>query len=564
MRKILIGGVLLCLIGLAQAWDGPGHEAVTRQVLRKLPAEWNALLQKHTADLLLYSEYPDSQNKIAGETDRFGTDTLAWLEKNAVHTRYDFHSSHGRCLAFVQLVNALKSKDAGKVAMYLGLISHSTADQASCNHTPLLQLAIYNWSERFNKQIPQGMDVIGPFNPDAGWLEKQKWSKEILDQTVDAQDFTLPATLTPEDVFLKFYMLHYEGTESFRYDTDICEGFTAWQNSKDLEKAKRAATGLAGQAAWAVKRIVWFFLAAQKFAAEGTDLPFDRIATTKKSWGYAHDYLAARDIHDDAIARPFLPETLGGKAAQALVLYDPTGIWGSGILPVMDRAFACQICATLKKKIPSALLDIRLLIQDGLSPSAAPLLVVPASKCVDSEGFHAKDVFGRIADYSRAGGKIIWVGGETKPPRELAPAMVDALKPSPSSPAWAKPNFSVPVNELMRCKVSLMDSKQSWPFVRRPEGTAGWYWTALSMAYYFPDSKPANVRALTKLRKPDGKVEILGAAWPADKPTFAYVPTILLYPYVLTAERPSLNPLRLALDSAGESILFHAVDALKK
>ncbi len=104
----------------------------------------------------------------------------------------------------------------------------------------------------------------------------------------------------------------------------------------------------------------------------------------------------------------------------------------------------------------------------------------------------------------------------------------------------------------------------AWPrrrLVRDPCFEAGWHIPS-NTTLFTPEAVTWITPLVTLFDRETAHV--VGAAWPKDAPTVAYLPTYSVYPYLWTDEKPSLVPLELDLDTQGSEALNLAFAALKE
>jgi len=66
---------------------------------------------------------------------------------------------------------------------------------------------------------------------------------------------------------------------------------------------------------------------------------------------------------------------------------------------------------------------------------------------------------------------------------------------------------------------------------------------------------------MLKLERDDGIFNV-GATFPTENPHRVFLPTLVVFPYTLTDEKPECSPLTLKLDSVGTRLLDRPVHLL--
>ena len=532
---------------IVHGWGG-GHDVVGKAVAERLPEPWKSrLADQNLTRFLADNHYPDSGLPL--EEERWGEENIKWLRDRGIQTHYDFHKAVNRAHAFELLVRTIRAKDDERTFLLLAVLAHSISDQTSCNHDPLVHLVTYGWT-------PDGLNLCRSLPLDAGWLRQYDWSREIFESTLESFDGS-DASAAPNDIFCRLINDEWEGTRGFSEGVRIIEAASRFSESpEDRAAGESLAKSLSILAAWGVERTVKTFNAAVRFAQTGEKVESDEKTIQPACRRFAEEFAANRPLSDDPWAVPFLPKN--GVSPRVGILYDPTGKFGDGFFSFLDRILTCMIAGTLQKTDDAALVDLRRFNREGADAAKTKILIVCANTCHSWLDLSTRDFYGKLGLFQRSGGKIVWIG--MTPPRELAPEIVDRLQFGRDKQGYCKPAYPVPMDTLMESRVALTGEQgESWPFVRKPVGSAGWFWFG-GRAYMTAPAAP-EIRPLLELRSPDA-ARIVGFASPAKDPRFAMLPTYALVPYILTDETPQLSPLKLCLDSAGETILLECLKAL--
>ena len=534
-RKLIVTCLLVIPCATAFGW-GAGHDVVARETLRVLPGVWGERLRAGEEGKLFLRtcHAPDDQStKLADRSEYLDAEFRAAMDQGNGRppVMYRLHAADARCEMIRAMARAMRRDDLRSVAFLLACFNHSVADTASANHSPLIQLVTYNW---------RALGLSGTVEDDCAVLEKTEEGKAIMRKTVDAA--VLPLRKNPAGgkgvdaaaVWAACFADELKGMSFYRYDLDLAHGGT------------RALGAFAEEVAYPVCRSIEAIRTAEAFARLPEVPAFDVKAESKRAEAKAHDYLAARSIHDDSITRGLVPPK--GKVPEVGVLYDPTGSWTRGIVYMANRSFSAQICTTLRKRHKAGLLDIRSVMKDGV-PDGVKTVVFAASGLGGHQGFSASDVSRALAAFLRRGGRLVWVGGNPAPSRDLFPEGGQFTKnPVPDKWAWMK--GPEPADRMPGGRLVLPDGR-SFTCVRPPKGGAGWYWGQLGLSYVPPQTLPEGGREVLAYVSKDGQKTLVG--YTVGNRTF--LPAFALYPFVFTDETPCCNPLKLALDAAGAAVL---------
>lgn len=531
LLRLSVLSVGLCLVSAAFGW-GSGHDTVARETLRLMPGVWGERLRAGEEGKLVvrYCHAPDDQKTaLADRAEYLDEEFRAAVDehKDRPTVMYRLHVPETRCEMIRAMARAMKRDDLKSVAFLLACFNHSVADTVSANHSPLLQMVTYNW-------LALGLE--GNVEADCAVLEKSEETKALMRAVTDALDLTL-ADPSPEAVFKACYDDELMGMNYYRYDVDLVHG------------GERAYRAFAEEVAYAVKRSVEAVLAAEAFSKLPEIPPFDKAAQAKLAQEDAHRFLATRSIHDDALTQGLVPAD--GQVPEIGVIYDPTGFWTRGIVYMANRAFAAQVCTSLKRKHAAGLLDIREIMKNGV-PAGVRTVVFPASGFGSHQGFQAKDVTKALADFLKAGGRLIWLGGNPAPATDLFPEGKAFVK-NPAANPWGHMRGPVAAVDMPGGRL-LLPNGASFTCRRPPKGGAGWYWDQLGFNYLLPDKLPEGAREELAFVTKEGVRTTVG--YTVGNRTF--LPSFALFPFVFTDDKPQLNPVRIELDAAGAAILESA------
>lgn len=549
---VLAAGALAA--GAAWGWGG-GHDTVARCLARRLPAALASALDDPATrrDCLAWAHFPDG--RIETLERAFPADA-AWMKARGVTTAYAFHHDRARCLAVDRLVDAVRAGDVRRQLFWINALGHAIADLAACNHDPLVHVLEYGW---------RNLGVFPNAPLDFCWVEGEgyaaealggAWTREILARRLrELPDPAVPDGLTPDALGVDLCFYAAESSEMFRHSLDIARGAALWSLRRDEAAGRLLAERLCDLGLWGVSRTLFVYAAARRFAADPDYREMDYAAVARAAREKTLAYEAARPTAADAMTAGLLPD---GAASRIRVLYDSQGRFGRGTLDVAERFLAVPTAASLRRLAPAAratLLDTRDLAWQGLDPRDADLLVVYGRVLGDWGAVKGRDLRARIGAFAAAGGRVLWIDGT---PDALPgwPEIGRARRTSTEKEGYCRPAF--PFSYLMLtngCALAWTGTaaRGVWPYRRTPSAAAGWVWKG-SPFFFEAAEVPAGAKPVLELRSPE-KTVVYGVAWPAQTPRFAYLPTTAFFPYVLTDERPMLDPFTLRLDACGEAVL---------
>ncbi len=182
-------------------------------------------------------------------------------------------------------------------------------------------------------------------------------------------------------------------------------------------------------------------------------------------------------------------------------------------------------------------------------------VVAPCSGLGDRFGLSSQALVSALKQFVARGGRLVWVGGKPKPPRELFPEAVPFAKNTAREP-WGFMRGPVAADEMLGG--TLVVGEGRFACVREPRGAAGWYWGQLGLDFLPGDPLPEGCRELVRFEARDGRRVVAGYA----KGRCAFVPAFSVFPHLFTETRPSIKPLVLELDAAGESVMESALTAV--
>ena len=531
----------------AFAW-GPGHDTVARCILEKMPSEWRQRFKSEwMRPYLGASHLPDRGNpSLLRPAD------LEWLAANCGYKGDIFvlHKPQGLIGEAARLVHAIRVGDDYAVFMHLATLSHIIADPVACNHDPIIHVLTYIWS-------PEALDVLPktgrPMPVDFVFAEHDADTKAVLARRLAALEIPpVPGDVTAESLSAEMLSWEYRALDQCSGTSQrIVENGARWMETGELAAKCAAADALCDLGLWSVARTLYVFEAARRLAAAGEmEVTPELIEKWCKAAKTNEAAVALRPMENDSFARPYFPDK--GRPMKFAMFYDPTAHMASGVFSAPSSPFACQVVGSLKRIRPdlnAGLFDARVFAREGLDPKVTPYAMVFRRvwpwRNFDVKGFNA-----RLAEYKKAGGKVIWVEG-CPPDYVVGKETRRAMSDGGLRDGYAKPVFPVPMDEFRQCSLVWVGpgGRRSWSYRRKPEGKAGWTWCG-SPWRFDPEKLPKDAKPILEMHSPTASF-VTGVAVPGA----VYLPNNALFPYCLTDEKPSMSPFALSLDSAGEAIL---------
>jgi len=551
-RFRMVACATMGLVLTAGAW-GPGHNVIGHCLLEKMPAQWRARFRAEwRADYEHATHLPDRGSlKLLPAAD------VAWFRANCglKDDSFVFHKLVPLYGCVDRLVHALRTGDDRAVFIYLATLSHAIGDPAACNHDPIIHLPTYIWSKGALDVMPRGPRA---FPVDFAFAEYDAETRARLAERLrDLPLWDVPADLTPERLYAEMARWEVLSSELCgRVSQAILANGAKWLETGDATAKLAASDALTELGFWSVQRTLYVFAAARMWAEKGEitrpAAELGKIAATQATNEVS---ILARTVADDMFARPYLAEP--GRPSRVRVLYDTTAHMASSVLSPLNRPLGCQIVGSLKRIRPdlnASLMNVRDFAAEGLDPREAPVLVmfrgVIGYRRFDVKGFNA-----RMKAYLAAGGKVVWISGPA-PADVFGGAVAKAQSNGGRRDGYCKPAYPVSsLDVLLKSSFAWTGpgERKVWGWQRRPTGTAGWFWEG--SPFVFDVAKlPEGVASVAEIRSPEGVF-----AMAVRTPCAVYLPVCALFPYCLTGERPQLVPFRLALDSAGDTVMLNVL-----
>jgi len=540
---------------LAFGW-GAGHDVVGRAVAARLPAPWQARLQGAALERFCAdNHYPDARTDFKGNR-RVTPDEVAYLAGRKMTNSGQFHSDEGRGVAFTLLVRALRENRPDSALLWLGALSHSTADMVACNHDPVVHLATYGWNDpAWNFRLPGGRSLTGL---DLGWVETVPEAKAVWEKNL-ARVAAADSGKGAEDAVLDVMLAGLHGVETCApYGVPIARDAAAWAATRNPESGKALAESFSALGCWAVERLLRDFWVAERLARAGT-VPEVTEAALKRYQAAFAEFTAARRFEDDSLVQgltaPQRPAT-----PYLAVLAEPTWRMNDGMLGFNDRVLAAQAVTSLRKLgMNAALVDVRAFMARGLPVANSPVLLVFAQKTSAYYTLQPKTLTEQLVKYRKAGGRIVWVGGGL-PDQALCgfPKAVACRADVGKGYEYCWTRLPVGTNAYATLSLKVGE-RAARKMEHDPSFRAGWH--IPSNTTFFKPEAAQSILPLATLFD-GGKPLLVGGAWPKAAPEVAYLPTYAVYPYLWTRETPSLVPFELGLDAQGLDALETAFAAL--
>ncbi len=560
IKGLCIFGTVLILPLLAFGW-GRGHDVVGSAVAARLPEPWHTKLQGEVLRrFCVDNHYPDARRKFE-EDKRITPEELAYLAGKKMANSGQFHSDEGRGMAFTLLVRALRENRPESTLLWLGALSHSTADMVACNHDPIAHLATYCWGDKdWDLRLSNGMS-LGKMQPclDLGWVETEPAAKAIWEKNL-AKVVSADSGKGAEDAVLDVMLAGLQGVGACApYGVPIVRDAADWTDTKNPETGKSLAESLSVLGCWAVERLLRDFQAAERLAKAGS-FPEVAAAVSRRYQAAFEAFVHSRNYGDDSLVKglvlPLKPE-----APYLGVVSEPTWRMEQGLFGFNDRVLAAQTVTVLRRQgRNAALVDVRTFMADGIPAAKVPVLIVFAQKVSGYYTLQPKKLTEQLVNYRKAGGKILWIGGSL-PERILCDFPKEAAYCADVGKGYWYSFTRLPVSTNAYATLTLKVGDHAVRKVERsPNFNAGWHIPSNITIF-----KPASTASISPLAIVyDGENPLLvGGAWPKAAPEIAYLPTYAVFPYLWTKEVPMLVPFELGLDSQGLDSLETAFAALK-
>ena len=549
--------MVLALFGSSMhlfAW-GPGHDDVNRLALDRLPADIKALLspedrkafvkESHAPDdFTPWAEYEAKKGRTIAPND------LATLATHNIKTPYALHSAKGQAVNFILLHRALKDRDGSRIAFWGACLAHTLADEAACNHDPLVHYLTYAFKGGYGMKFGE-----------AGMLDFGELCRtpEGYALAVQALGGDAPKRLgeEPREVLAEI-MMH--GLRANRFMTQrgvrVASAFDP-DVSEDLLADSRIA--LAELGAYGARTWLEAITTAWALINEGKPDPTVTPELLADHQARYAEYVAARPLAADALYAPWLKLQADTGIPAVGVVVEPSISMNKGGLSFGGRFLAAAMFRELHQaKIPFRVIDARKPDRDLDVQSVSVAIIC-------SGGLHNQGLVRALKTYRNAGGNLLLIGGEH---RDLLGPLSQALTKAdpgtlPVTLGYGQKNLDVIDKARVRFCGPLAEAigDKAFHFLHNPDTKAGWQ--KPKCAYRLKENFGAEIEPLAKTEL-DGRSQVVAAVYrPGGKPRFVFIPEYLVSPYLLTDEPEFSNPARPRLDRIGSTVLLTVLRLLQ-
>ena len=529
------------------AW-GSGHDDVNRIALDRLPSAIKALLspedrkafvkESHAPDdFTPWAEYERKKGRTIDPND------LATLAAHTIKTPYALHTAKGQGVNFILLHRALQDRDGSRIAFWGACLAHTLADEAACNHDPLVHYLTYAFKGGYGMTF--GEDGMVDFGELCRTPEGYAIALEAL-----GQDSPKRIGEEPQEVLAEI-MLH--GLKANQFMTErgvrIASAFDTEVSDEVLADSRiaMAELGAYGSRAW-----LEAITTAWALIEEGNPDPVITPELLASHKARHAEYVAARPLETDALYAPWLKLHADTDVPAVGVVVEPSISMDEGGLSFGGRFLASAIFRELhESKIPFRVIDAREPGR-GLDAKSTSMVILSSGR------FQNEELVRALKTYTNAGGNLLLIGGEH---RDLLGPLSQALTKAdpgtlPVTLGYGQKNLEI-INEVgVHFRGPLAESlgATAFPFIHNPDTKAGWQ--KPKCAYRLKDKFGAEIEplAMTKL---NGRKQVVAAACRLDgKLRFAFIPEYLIAPYLLTDKPDFSNPAQPQLDRIGSTVLF--------
>ena len=544
---------LLLWLPLAAGWSpfalgwGAGHDALNELATKAMPPALREALPEAARNAVVrHSHAPDDftpwekQSKVTVHPD-----DLAFLHAHGLNHPYSLHSPKGQAANFLLLVTAFRAQAPDRIAYWSACLLHTMADEAACNHDPLLHFLTYAFGGGYGLPLAK-----------TGVLDFAQVARTAADrQIVEEMLAGFAPGLLDEDPERALVAVMLHGLRANEYMTQrgrrIARTFAADASAEEIRIGRAALAELGVHGIRSGLDAIW---TARQFAAKGLHpewTPAVEAEYQKQARAYgARRPLASDSIFDEVLA-PF------GDGPYVGVLVEPSQSMNRGVLPFSAKYLGAATLRALREAgLACRPLDVRSVEGGGLPGPDEMAAVV-----VCSGGLGRKSIADGLRAYGGAGGRILLVGGEHG--GLLGDLSACLAKPAdarfPVSPRYGQNNADYIGALRVRFVGDLAEQTGGEPlaFVHNPDTKAGWQKPRCD--YALVGARP-NVRVLARLLDGERVLDIAGVLVDGQGATrFAFVPEYLVSPYLLTDSPPLVDPSRPVLDAIGRRVLLHIV-----
>ena len=554
--SITFWAILLALLGSATqlfAW-GAGHVAINRIALDRLPCDIKALLSPEDRTAFIKdSKVPDDFTPWVEYESKKGrsisTSDLATLGKHNIKTPYALHSAKGQAVNFILLHRSLKERDGVRIAFWGACLAHTFADEAACNHDPLIHYLTYAFKGGYGMKLGEaGMLDFGELcqTPEGFALAVQAVGKDEPTHLGDESQAVLSEIML-HGLRANQFMSERSVRVASAFDTDVKDGILA-----DARMAM-AELGAYGVRAW-----LEAITTAWTLVLKGKPDPVITKELLEDHNARHAEYVVARPLEADALYAPWLKLQAEMDVPAVGIVVEPSVSMNKGGLSFGGRYLASAIFHELHKaKIPFRVIDAR-------EPQKTLNLKRTTVAILCSGGFHNQELVAALKTYTNARGNLLLLGGEHRGLLgPLSQVLVKAESGTlPVTSKYGQNNLGYIDKLSVRFCGSLADSigEKTYPFLRNPDTKSGWQ--KPKCAYRLIQDFGGDIEPLAKIEL-DGDSQVVAAVYrPNGKGRFVFVPEYLVSPYLLTNEPGLFNPSRPELDQIGSSVLSTSLHLL--
>ena len=535
------------------AW-GPGHDDVNRIALGRLPADIKALLSPEDREAFVKESHaPDDFTPWAEYERRKGRaiepNDLATLAAHDIKTPYALHSANGQAVNFILLHRALKERDGSRIAFWGACLAHTMADEAACNHDPLVHHLTYAFKGGYGMKFGKAGIL------DFGELCRTPEGNALAVKALDAVPLVRLGE-KPQEVLAEI-MLH--GLRANRFMTErgvrIAAAFDP-NVSDDMLADSRLAMAELG--AYGARSWLEAITTAWALISEGKPDPVITPKLLADHQARHAEYVAARPLEADALYAPWLKLQADAGVPAVGVVVEPSISMNQGGLSFGGRFLASAIFRELhESKIPFRVIDAR-------KPDTSLDAQSTSVAIVCSGGFRNEGLVGALKTYTNAGGRILLIGGEH---RDLLGPLSQALTKAdpgtlPVTSGYGQKNLEIIDRVRVRFCGPLAEGvgENAFRFIHNPDTKAGWQ--KPKCPYRLKEDFGADIEPLAKTEL-DGRSQFVAAVYrPTGKPRFVFIPEYLIAPWLLTDEPEFSNPAQPRLDRIGSMVLSTALHLL--
>jgi len=548
MGTKVVAFVFVCLVPLRLFAWGTGHDQVNELAVEMLhgivPAE-------SAANIVKWSHTPDDftpWDKL--RHFQVPPDDLAVLKAHRMDSPYSVHSPRGQAVAFILLINAFQANDGQRIAFWSACLLHALADEAACNHDPLIHYATYAFTSGYRLKTGAGVGL------DFSDVARTPEGKELVRRLAAAETWR-PLPSDPDEALLAIML---SGLDSNAYMTrrgsSIAASFAVGAAQEQLTAARTALAELGVHGAARGRDVI----RAAKELAEHGKIPNLTAQLEAEFAKRKASQVAIRPLSDDSLYADLLKSQAPDDQAAIGVLVEPSVTMNQAYFSFGAKLITAAAARSMHLAgVPFRLVDVRSLEKESaVNPKVTPVLVVCAGPF--HVGKAAKDA---LAAYATAGGRFLWIGGEHggllgKLSENLFKADLAVL------PVSSQYGQDTPVAETARFRflAEFKDAlgEESYRFVHNPNTKAGWQ---VPRCRYVLGSGEG-VTVLAEMHLP-GKTLPVAGAWmgPDGKTQAIFIPEYLIAPYVLSDEDTIPDLSRPTLDKVGSRMLSASLTLLR-